>query len=71
MSKPRKDRPEYVADVRLEDAYRYLDNLRKSGATNMLGAGVYLQEEYGLNRQFAREILGFWMKDFSKEEGND
>ena len=71
MSKPREGRPELVADVRLEDAYRYLDNLRKIGATNMLGAGRYLQEEYGLDKYFAREILGFWMKDFSKEEDND
>ena len=71
MSKPRKDRPEFVADVCLEDAYRYLDNLRDSGVTNMLGAGAYLQEEYGLDKHFASEILGFWMKDCSKEGKSD
>ena len=66
MSAPREDRPDYVADVCLQDAYEYLDSLRESGVTNMLGAGVYLQQEYGVDKYEAREILGMWMKDFSR-----
>ena len=71
MSKPREDRPEYVADVRLEDAYGFLDNLRESGVTNMYGARPYLLEFFEISKQEASEILGFWMKDFTKEEAND
>ena len=43
---------------------KYLDSLRKSGETNMFGAGIYLQEEFGLDRREARKILLEWMKTF-------
>ena len=42
----------------------YLDRLRLSGVTNMFGAGTYIQEEFGLDRRQAREILSEWMKTF-------
>lgn len=42
----------------------YLDNLRESGTTNMFGAGSYLQEEFGLDKHEAREILKEWMDTF-------
>ena len=45
--------------------FEYLDNLRESGITNMFGAGIFLQEEFGLGKHEAREILVKWMK--SKE----
>lgn len=53
-------RPEIVEDSHLE----YLDNLRESGATNMFGAGIYLQDEFGVSRTDARTILTYWMKSF-------
>ena len=31
--------------------FKYLDNLRESGVTNMFGAGIYLQEEFGLGKE--------------------
>jgi len=53
----------------LEDAvrmthYRFLVLLRNSGATNMYGAGQYLEEAYDLSREEARKILVAWMKSF-------
>jgi hypothetical protein len=56
-------RPEIVTDEHLE----YLDDLRVSGVTNMFGAGVYLQDEFGLSRNDARTVLKFWMESFGKE----
>ena len=42
----------------------FLDELRESGATNMFGAGKWLQEEFGLEKGEARQILATWMKNF-------
>ncbi|MDD4779181.1 MAG: hypothetical protein PHT02_01065 [Tissierellia bacterium] len=37
--------------------FRYLDELRESGITNMLGASPYLVDEFGINKNEARKIL--------------
>lgn len=42
----------------------YLDKLRDSGKTNMLGAGSFLSMEFGLDKREAREILTEWMESF-------
>ncbi len=44
------------------DVFAYLDTLRESGATNMFGAGQYLQWEFGLSRNEARDWLKKWME---------
>jgi hypothetical protein len=44
--------------------FEYLEILRKSGVTNMFGAAPYLQQEFGLTRQDAREVLMAWMGSF-------
>tara|TARA_R100001129_G_scaffold123840_1_gene86406 strand:+ start:347 stop:511 length:165 start_codon:yes stop_codon:yes gene_type:complete len=49
-----------------EQIFKYLDDLRVSGETNMFGAGIYLQEEFGLGKREAREILVKWHKSFKK-----
>jgi hypothetical protein len=57
----------------LEDAvklthYRFLVQLRNSGATNMYGAGQYLEEGYGLSRKEASTVLSDWMNTFDLPE---
>lgn len=47
--------------------FQFLDELRKSGETNMFGAGSYLEEEFCLNRYDARKILQAWMETFDGE----
>ena len=44
--------------------FEYLNDLRDSGVTNMFGAGIYLQEEFGLEKKEARSILSEWMRSF-------
>ena len=46
--------------------YVYLEDLRQSGVTNMFGAAPYLQEEFGLSKKEAREILGNWMTNYEE-----
>lgn len=47
----------------------YLDALRRSGVTNMYGAGPYLREEFGLTRDESHAVLGEWMRTFSIRHG--
>ena len=51
--------------------FEYLDNLRASGVTNMFGAGVYLEEDFGLSRAEAKKILLKWMRTFSPDKPMD
>jgi len=44
---------------------KFLNELRESGKTNMFGAGVFLQEEFGLEKREAREVLKEWMENFN------
>ena len=48
------------------EIFNYLNNLRDSGITNMFGAGVYLQEEFGLGKREAREFLAKWIEQLNK-----
>ena len=49
-----------------EEIFKYLDDLRETGATNMAGAGPWLQREFGLEKQEARAFLQEWMKTFEE-----
>jgi len=51
-------------DLMTEEHKVFLDDLRESGVTNMFGAAPYLQEEFGLDRRDAKDILIEWMKSF-------
>jgi hypothetical protein len=56
------DRPLIVTDEHLV----YLDELRESGVTNMYGAGIYVQREFGVSRSEAQDIVIYWMKTFGE-----
>ena len=45
--------------------YEYLDELRRSGVTNMFGARSYLMDEFGMDdEKLASAILVDWMDTF-------
>ena len=46
----------------------YLEELRRSGETNMFGATPYLMAEFGLKRHEAVKILGDWMKNYNEDD---
>lgn len=55
-----------LTEKKREEYFTYLDELRKSGVTNMFGAGMYLRDEFPeLSRSKSHEVLGEWMKTFS------
>lgn len=43
----------------------YLEELRRSGVTNMYGAGSYLADEFGLSTNEAASILADWMRNYN------
>ena len=50
-----------------EAYFRFLDELRSSGQTNMFGAVPYLMEMWPeLTREGAKSILTLWMKTYEK-----
>jgi hypothetical protein len=60
-------RPDFIeTDEELEEYFEYLDNLRKSGETNMFGAGSYIQVEFGIDEDNARKVLAYWMNTFGE-----
>ena len=48
--------------------YTYLNALRDSGRINMMGAGVYLQRDFGLSPFEAKAAVLQWIKTFKREE---
>lgn len=65
MNENQTKRPKFVKDEHLE----YLDELRDSGVTNMLGAGNYLQITFGLDKKMASDIFWYWADTFGQENG--
>ena len=56
------EKPEHVTEEHL----LYLDQLRKSGVTNMFGAVPFILLEFpALSEQQAKQVLIYWMKTFS------
>jgi len=46
----------------------YLEELRRSGVTNMYGAAPYLMNEFGLSKVEARKELANWMKNYDSDD---
>jgi hypothetical protein len=51
-----------------EEIFKYLQDLRDSGAINMWGAGAYLEDEFGLTRREAKAVLLEWFESFNKQK---
>ena len=55
------EKPDIVEQKHLE----FLDHLRETGITNMLGAGSFVKREFPeLTEGQASEIVGYWMSSF-------
>jgi hypothetical protein len=51
-----------------EEIFTYLKDLRDSCAINMFGAGSYLEDDFGLTRREAKEVLLEWFESFKTQE---
>lgn len=61
-----EERPELATDEVLE----WIDDLRESGVTNMLGAAPYIENEFDMDIKDARNVLSYWMHTFSDRHPN-
>jgi hypothetical protein len=72
---PIEETEEYeFVDETEEIHFKYLDNLRSSGVTNMLGGGQYLTDQFDIGLRDAFKILSKWMETFEQRgcpEGRD
>mgnify|MGYP001166297077 CR=1 FL=1 len=50
-----------------EEYFAYLEDLRKSGVTNMFGAAPYLQEMFDLTEKTSKQVLSEWMRSYEKK----
>lgn len=46
----------------------YLEDLRRSGVTNMFGATPYLMEAFDLEKREATKILTDWMQNYNPSD---
>jgi hypothetical protein len=44
--------------------FRYLDELRENGVTNMFAAPSYLRSTFGITRREALDATAAWMKTY-------
>lgn len=49
----------------------YLEQLRRSGETNMYGAASYLVYEFDLSHNEACTILADWMRNYNPDDYQD
>jgi len=49
-----------------EEHLKFLDELWESGATNISGAGYYVEDEFGLSIKDARDVLLDWKRTFEE-----
>ena len=54
-----------------ERYFKYLDDLRESGVTNMFGSAPYLGFTFVLTKSEAREVLSRWMQTFAERHPED
>lgn len=55
-----------MVETEIIEELLYLEELRKSGVTNMFGATPYLQEQFGIGMDRARDILIYWMRNYDR-----
>jgi hypothetical protein len=52
---------------REKEMFDYLNDLRNSGATNMFGAGSWLENVFNITPREARRVLSLWMGNFNED----
>ena len=50
----------------VREEFTFLNRLRESGTVNMFGASPYVEEEFDVDRNTAKEIVGEWMRWISE-----
>jgi hypothetical protein len=54
--------------AKMKEVSNFLDDLRRSGVTNMFGAGPYIQAAFGVDKKTAQALLIQWMQAHNETE---
>ena len=57
-----------IFDNLAEEVFPYLDELRKSGVTNMYGAHRYVMEDFCMDKAMAIKLVQAWMETFKEKD---
>jgi len=57
-----------IFDNLAEEVFPYLDELRKSGVTNMYGAHQYVMEDFCMDKAMAIKLVQAWMETFKEKD---
>ena len=57
-----------IFDNLAEEVFPYLDELRKSGVTNMYGAHKYVMEDFSMDKAMAIKLVQAWMETFKEKD---
>lgn len=57
-----------IIDNLAEEVFPYLDELRKSGETNMFGAHKYVMDDFDISKSMAITLVSAWMKQFNSNK---
>jgi hypothetical protein len=55
-----------MTDFNKQEIFEYLDAVRESGLVNMFSGAKLLQQNYGMNYYFARDLCVEWMQTFAE-----
>ena len=56
-----------IANNLKTNVFSYLERLRDSGVINMMGASLYIEEEFQLDKKTSKHLLISWIKTFKHE----
>ncbi|MGL5042629.1 MAG: hypothetical protein ACRC0V_12200 [Fusobacteriaceae bacterium] len=69
---------EYVTELKgkltfktIEKAFKYLEQVRESGAINMLASTPLLQSKFGFGGDVNKQILTAWIETFEERHKTD
>lgn len=54
-----------------KEMFDFLNDLRRSGITNMFGASPYLVDRFDIGEHEARKVLCKWMENFNEDGYED
>jgi len=55
---------QFYRECKMEQYFKFLDELRETGSINMFGAPAVLREEFGLSKAESYEVFKAWTEQF-------
>lgn len=60
-----------MVQVEKQEVFDFLERLKESSVTNMIGATLHIREEFGITSTEAREFLYEWITTYGEDKEDD